>query len=176
MKFSVAALVVAGAATVSAQEEVYQIRSNLPIAFYPFLSANEGTIRLGELPPHASCEGPAPPFATFYTQGGALFLYTPEGKPQQVYADMTPEGKGKLRYTQPSEPLGDDMAAGGWDLSVGRGLTWNGAPLAACPIKSEFGSPYDIFVREPEDSNGDCTPLVSNGEPQFVPLSRCTYP
>lgn len=92
MKLSVAALLSAGAAMVAAQEPVILHARAFFVLKFPFLTAVDGKIVVDQPVDRPSCDGTSAPWTAFYFDGPELFIYTPEGKTQQVFVDATIPG------------------------------------------------------------------------------------
>ncbi|GJC93348.1 cell wall protein PhiA [Colletotrichum higginsianum] len=72
--------------------------------------------------------------ATFYlSDDGGLYLYAASATPQQLYADRSGMGQGKLGYTTGAQPAPRNGERTGWTIDQYGDLTLDGAGFLACP-------------------------------------------
>ncbi|TQN66898.1 Cell wall protein phiA [Colletotrichum shisoi] len=83
--------------------------------------------------------------ATFYlSDDGGLHLYGPSNTPQQLYADRSGMGQGKLGYTTGARPAPRNGDRTGWAVDQYGDLTFDGAGFLACPGSIE--NSWSIWV------------------------------
>ncbi|KAJ3540806.1 hypothetical protein NM208_g4901 [Fusarium decemcellulare] len=89
--------------------------------------------RLGLPDQGASCdEGKKQDAATFYLKNGELFLYKTDNPPQQVYADRSGMGQGRVGYITGAQPPPRNAELTGWEIDSDENITLEGASLKAC--------------------------------------------
>ncbi|KAI2463891.1 cell wall protein PhiA [Annulohypoxylon bovei var. microspora] len=81
----------------------------------------------------ASCDAGAAESATFYLKDGGLYLYAASAAPQQLYADRSGMGQGKLGYTTGAQPAPTNGERTPFTLDENNDLTLDGAGFLACP-------------------------------------------
>ncbi|KAI0844274.1 cell wall protein PhiA [Daldinia vernicosa] len=108
------------------------LRSASEVHFASFEAA-KGSLFLKLPSQNASCDAGPADYATFYLQDGGLYLYAASATPQQLYADRSGMGQGKLGYTTGAEPAPRNGERTSFALDESNDLTLNGAGFLACP-------------------------------------------
>ncbi|KAF4977436.1 hypothetical protein FDECE_18356 [Fusarium decemcellulare] len=112
--------------------EILALRSGSDIHFSKAAAA-ESSIFLGLSDQGASCdEGKKQDAATFYLKNGELFLYKTDNPPQQVYADRSGMGQGRVGYITGAQPPPRNAELTGWEIDSDENITLEGASLKAC--------------------------------------------
>ncbi|KAI1081540.1 cell wall protein PhiA [Whalleya microplaca] len=120
-----------------AKFHIMALRSASPVHFAHFKAAHKSLFV--NLPAqNASCDSTDDADdATFYLKDGGLFLYAASATPQQLYADRSGMGQGKVGYTTGAEPTPNDAERTGWVLDDTNHLTLAGASFLACPNSTD---------------------------------------
>ncbi|KAM5346154.1 hypothetical protein ACJ41O_009159 [Fusarium nematophilum] len=121
----------APAATPSAFE-ILALRSASEIHFAT-ANAAKSSIFLKLPDQGATCDSESDGSATFYLKDGELHLYSTDNPPQQLYADRSGMGQGKLGYVTGAQPPPRNAELTGWELDESGNLSLDGAGLIACP-------------------------------------------
>ncbi|KAI1658571.1 cell wall protein PhiA [Daldinia decipiens] len=108
------------------------LRSGSEVHFASFEAA-KGSVFVKLPSQNASCDAGAADHATFYLQDGGLYLYAASATPQQLYADRSGMGQGKLGYTTGAQPAPSNGERTSFALDENNDLTVNGAGFLACP-------------------------------------------
>ncbi|KAK7414268.1 hypothetical protein QQX98_006865 [Neonectria punicea] len=151
------------------------LRSASEIHFSSF-QANGGNIFL-QLPDQgASCDSASDNSATFTIgDDGGLYLYSNSNPPQQLYADRSGMGQGKLGYITGAQSPPRNGELTGWTIDEAGNLTLDGASFIACPnsIEGAWAVWVSAGVAQPAGNEG-CLGLsarvVENTEP-----NACLY-
>ncbi|KAF4461293.1 cell wall [Fusarium albosuccineum] len=113
--------------------EVLALRSASDIHFAS-VSAAKGSLFLKLPKQGASCHRKSDGYATFrLTKDGELYLYSTDNPPQQVYADRSGMGQGKVGYVTGAQPPPKNGELKGWEIDKTGNLSLDGASLLACP-------------------------------------------
>ncbi|CAI7672274.1 unnamed protein product [Penicillium viridicatum] len=128
---SVSAVVSAAPSTQSKTFGVVAIHSGSGVQNAAF-NAAKGSIFAGLPSQGASCARPQEQQATFYIDGGALYLYDQSATPQQIYVDRSGMGQGLIGYTTGAQPTPKNSEREGWTEKDGH-LQFGGHDLIACP-------------------------------------------
>ncbi|KAF3054863.1 hypothetical protein GL218_07730 [Daldinia childiae] len=108
------------------------LRSASEVHFAGFEAA-KGSLFLKLPSQNASCDAGPADYATFYLKDGGLYLYAASATPQQLYADRSGMGQGKLGYTTGAQPAPRNGERTTFALDESNDLTLNGAGFLACP-------------------------------------------
>ncbi|RSL51333.1 hypothetical protein CEP53_008466 [Fusarium sp. AF-6] len=112
--------------------QVISLRSASDIHFSKVTAANS-SLFLGLADQGASCDrGEKPDAATFYLKNGELYLYKTDNPPQQIYADRSGMGQGRLGYITGAQSPPRNAELTGWEIDGDGNLTLEGASLRAC--------------------------------------------
>ncbi|KAF9877087.1 cell wall protein PhiA [Colletotrichum karsti] len=114
--------------------------------------------------------------ATFYlSQDGGLYLYAASATPQQLYADRSGMGQGKLGYTTGAQPAPRNGERTGWTVDSYGDLTLDGAGFLACPNSIEGA--WSVWVSSGVSNpagNTDCLGISVRAVAVSAPNS-CSY-
>ncbi|GAP83025.1 putative cell wall protein [Rosellinia necatrix] len=110
---------------------------------------------------NATCDDGAAPtqpgYATFtLSEAGELYLYAASATPQQLYADRSGMGQGKLGYTTGAEPAPRNAERAGFAVGADGALTLAGAGFLACPdsVDGAWSVWVDAGVANPAGNTG----------------------
>ncbi|WYZ38071.1 hypothetical protein EsH8_II_001577 [Colletotrichum jinshuiense] len=125
-------------AAIPAYFQLMALRSASPVHFSRFQAA-KGSIFLQLPNQNATCDEPeVNDAATFYlTRDGGLHLYAAADTPQQLYADLSSMGQGKLGYTTGRQAAPANSETTGFTIDQYGDLTLEGAGFLACPNSLE---------------------------------------
>ncbi|KPM39374.1 hypothetical protein AK830_g7187 [Neonectria ditissima] len=140
---------------------ILSLRSASDIHFSSF-QASIGNIFL-QLPDQgASCDAESDNTATFYLKDGGLYLYSTSNPPQQLYADRSGMGQGKLGYITGAQNPPRNGELTGWTIDASGDLTLDGASFLACPnsIDGAWAVWVSAGVAQPAGNEG-CLGLVA---------------
>jgi hypothetical protein len=175
------ALLTASAATASAAPSIFTIKSIITETGTALCrtswSARTGNILDVTNNTDASCDyGIKNDFATFLlADDTTLNLYKTDNPPQQLYADRSGMGQGKLGYTTGAQPPPRNSERTGWAVSDAGVLTFNEKNFIACP--GALGGGFSIWVSAGVDQpggNSGCFPVQAHVEEVEEPVS-CWY-
>ncbi|KAF7556912.1 hypothetical protein G7046_g6173 [Stylonectria norvegica] len=125
---------------------------------------------------NASCDvGKTDGTATFYLKDGGLFLYSTSATPQQVYADRSGMGQGKLGYITGAQPPPRNGELTGWALDKENNLNLKGAEFIACP--NSIDGAWSVWVSAGVDQPGGnkgCLKLPARAVEVKKPVG-CSY-
>ncbi|WYZ38512.1 hypothetical protein EsH8_III_000426 [Colletotrichum jinshuiense] len=116
--------------------QLMALRSASPVHFSRFQAA-KSSIFLQLPSQNATCDAEDTGAATFYLKDGGLYLYAASATPQQLYADRSGMGQGKLGYTTGAQPAPRNGERTGFTLDQYGDLTLDGASFLACPNSIE---------------------------------------
>ncbi|KAI0376769.1 cell wall protein PhiA [Hypomontagnella monticulosa] len=116
----------------SAKFSLMALRSASEVHFASF-GAAKSSLFLHLPAQNASCDAGEADYATFYLQDGGLYLYAASATPQQLFADRSGMGQGKLGYTTGAQPAPRNGERTCFELDEYNDLTLNGAGFLACP-------------------------------------------
>ncbi|KAI0894213.1 cell wall protein PhiA [Annulohypoxylon nitens] len=119
------------------------LRSASEVHFASFEAA-KSSIFLHLPSQNASCDAGPAEYATFYLQDGGLYLYAASATPQQLFADRSGMGQGKLGYTTGAQPAPRNGERTGFQLDENNDLTLDGAGFLACP--NSIDGAWSIWV------------------------------
>ncbi|RSL97574.1 hypothetical protein CDV31_012987 [Fusarium ambrosium] len=125
---------------------------------------------------NATCDSESNGSATFsLTEAGELYLYSTDNPPQQVYADRSGMGQGKLGYITGAQPPPKNGELDGWVIDDDGNLTLEGASLLACPnsIEGAWSIWVSAGVANPAGNEG-CLGFSARTTEVEKPNS-CTY-
>ncbi|KAK1673435.1 cell wall protein PhiA [Colletotrichum godetiae] len=115
--------------------------------------------------------------ATFYLNqdDGGLYLYAASATPQQLYADRSGMGQGKLGYTTGAQPAPRNGERSGWKVDQYGDLTLDGASFLACPnsIEDSWSVWVSSGVANPA-GNSDCLGIAVRAV-QITDPNSCSY-
>ncbi|KAF6822810.1 cell wall protein [Colletotrichum plurivorum] len=161
-----------------AKFQLMALRSASPVHFSKFQAALSSVFL--QLPSqNATCDDreavAASEAATFYLQDGGLYLYAASATPQQLYADRSGMGQGKLGYTTGAQPAPRNAERTGWAVDSFGDLTLDGAGFLACPnsIEGSWSVWVSAGIAQPaglEDCLGVSVRAVQVAEP-----NSCSY-
>lgn len=161
-----------------AKFQLMALRSASPVHFSKFQAALSSVFL--QLPSqNATCDDreavAASEAATFYLQDGGLYLYAASATPQQLYADRSGMGQGKLGYTTGAQPAPRNAERTGWAVDGFGDLTLDGAGFIACPnsIEGSWSVWVSAGVSQPA-GNSDCLG-VSVRAVQVTEPNGCLY-
>ncbi|KAF6790027.1 cell wall protein [Colletotrichum sojae] len=161
-----------------AKFQLMALRSASPVHFSKFQAALSSVFL--QLPSqNATCDDreavAASEAATFYLQDGGLYLYAASATPQQLYADRSGMGQGKLGYTTGAQPAPRNAERTGWVVDSFGDLTLDGAGFLACPdsIEGSWSVWVSAGVAQPA-GNADCLG-VSVRAVQVSEPNSCSY-
>ncbi|KAF6825240.1 cell wall protein PhiA [Colletotrichum musicola] len=161
-----------------AKFQLMALRSASPVHFSKFQAALSSVFL--QLPSqNATCDDreavAASEAATFYLQDGGLYLYAASATPQQLYADRSGMGQGKLGYTTGAQPAPRNAERTGWAVDSFGDLTLDGAGFLACPnsIENSWSVWVSAGVSQPA-GNADCLG-VSVRAVQVSEPNSCSY-
>jgi len=150
------------------------IRSGSEIQYAGFQAAKSSIFV--ELPDQgAGCDrGFDGPAVFTLTSAGELYLYT-DNPPQQLFADRSGMGQGKLGYVTGAEPLGRNWETTGFQIDSNDHLTLNGAGFIACPnsIDGAWSIWVNAGVANPA-GNSDCVGIAARVIKTEEP-AKCMY-
>lgn len=159
-----------------AKFQLMALRSASPVHFSTFQAA-KSSIFLQLPSQNATCDQRnATESATFTLgQDGGLYLYAASATPQQLYADRSGMGQGKLGYTTGAQPAPRNGERTGWTIDAYGDLTLDGAGFLACPnsIEGAWSVWVSSGVANPA-GNTDCLGISVRAVQAVVPNS-CSY-
>ncbi|KAI1212124.1 cell wall protein PhiA [Annulohypoxylon truncatum] len=131
------------------------LRSGSEIHYASFEAA-KSSIFLKLPSQNASCDAGPAEAATFFLQDGGLYLYAESATPQQLFADRSGMGQGKLGYTTGAEPAPQNAERTGFQLDANNDLTLGGASFIACPnsIDGAWSVWVSAGVEQPAGNSG----------------------
>ncbi|KAI0886439.1 cell wall protein PhiA [Annulohypoxylon maeteangense] len=131
------------------------LRSASEVHFAGFKAA-KSSIFLNLPSQGASCDAGDAETATFYLKDGGLYLYAASATPQQLYADRSGMGQGKLGYTTGAQPAPTNAERTGFALDENNNLTLDGASFLACPnsIDGAWSVWVSAGVEQPAGNQG----------------------
>ncbi|KAL7621756.1 hypothetical protein AAE478_009083 [Parahypoxylon ruwenzoriense] len=131
------------------------LRSASPVHFASFEAA-KSSLFLNLPGQNATCDNGPAEYATFYLQDGGLYLYAASATPQQLYADRSGMGQGKLGYTTGAQPPPRNGERTGFALDENNDLTLGGAGFLACPnsIEGSWSVWVSAGVSQPGGNEG----------------------
>ncbi|RYP05711.1 hypothetical protein DL764_003636 [Monosporascus ibericus] len=150
------------------------LRSASPVHFATF-SATKSSLFLNLPDQDATCDVEDPGYATFYLNEGGLYLYAASATPQQIYADRSGMGQGKLGYITGAQPPPRNAELDGWVVDEYGNLSLDGAGFLACPdsIQGSWSLWIDAGVEQPA-GNSDCLGISARTVEVTDPIS-CQY-
>ncbi|KAI8674460.1 hypothetical protein NCS57_00343700 [Fusarium keratoplasticum] len=125
---------------------------------------------------NATCDSKSDGAATFsLTKDGELYLYSTDNPPQQVFADRSGMGQGKLGYITGAQPPPKNGELKGWVIDKDGNLSLDGASLLACPnsIEGAWSIWVSAGVANPAGNEG-CLGFSARTTEVEKPNS-CTY-
>ncbi|KAK7428299.1 hypothetical protein QQZ08_005196 [Neonectria magnoliae] len=131
------------------------LRSASQIHYSPF-QASIGNVFL-QLPDQgATCDAASDNSATFYLKDGGLYLYSTSNPPQQLYADRSGNGQGKLGYITGAQSAPRNAELTGWTIDETGNLSLDGATFIACPnsVEGAWSVWVSAGVDEPAGNKG----------------------
>ncbi|GKT40996.1 cell wall protein phiA [Colletotrichum spaethianum] len=156
--------------------QLMALRSASPVHFSPFQAA-KSSIFLQLPSQNASCDDSEPKdAATFYLDNdGGLFLYAASATPQQLYADRSGMGQGKLGYTTGAQPAPRNGERTGFTIDRYGDLTLKGSSFVACPdsIEGSWSVWVSAGIANPAGNTG-CLGVSARAVEVAQPDS-CTY-
>ncbi|WQF79502.1 hypothetical protein CDEST_04516 [Colletotrichum destructivum] len=166
-------------ATPPAYFQIMALRSASPVHFSHFQAARSSIFL--QLPSqNATCDNGKAPVteeeATFYlSDDGGLYLYAASATPQQLYADRSGMGQGKLGYTTGAQPAPRNGERTGWTIDQYGDLTLDGAGFLACPgsIENSWAIWVSSGVANPAGNTG-CLGISARAVEVKEP-SSCVY-
>jgi hypothetical protein len=190
MKTAVLASLVAAAAAAPAPQvgtpnpdlsyfQIMALRSASPIHFGQFNAAQE-SIWLNYQGQNASCmagttDGPA--YFQLNSADKTLWLYASGNPRQELYADRSGMGQGKLGYTTGAQPAPKNAEREGWEVDETGNISFNGAGLIACRSGAE--DPFSVWVStgvEKPAGHTECYGMSARTvEVEFDNLQDCYY-
>ncbi|KAH7175332.1 hypothetical protein EDB81DRAFT_769625 [Dactylonectria macrodidyma] len=134
---------------------ILTLRSASDIHFNNF-NAALGSIFLQLPDSNASCDATFDGSATFYLNDGGLYLYSNSNPPQQLYADRSGMGQGKLGYVTGAQQPPRNGELTGWGLDDAGNLNLDGAGFLACPnsIEDSWSVWVNAGVDQPAGNEG----------------------
>ncbi|GJC81691.1 cell wall protein phiA [Colletotrichum liriopes] len=156
--------------------QLMALRSASPVHFSRFQAAKSSVFL--QLPSqNATCDDrEADDAATFYlSEDGGLYLYAASATPQQLYADRSGMGQGKLGYTTGAQPAPRNGERTGFTIDQYGDLTLEGAGFLACPnsIEGSWSVWVSSGIANPA-GNTDCLG-VSVRAVEVAEPNSCTY-
>ncbi|CAH0028803.1 unnamed protein product [Clonostachys rhizophaga] len=167
-----AAASVAAAPTGSSTFKVKAVAAGSAIDSKTF-NAAQNNIYLALAGQNAVCQNGSQDDATFYIRDGQLFLYATKAAPQQLYADRSGMGQGKLGYIRPGQNPPKNAELTGWSVDESGNLNLSGAGFIACPGTDAWSVWVNAGVSQPAGNSG-CVPVVAEVVDDGHPLS-CYY-
>lgn len=156
------------------------LRSASPIHFAS-VAAAKSSIFLNLPTQGATCDDGSKPttpdFATFtLTDDGSLNLYAASATPQQLFADRSGNGQGKLGFTTGAEPAPKNGERTKFAIDENSDLTFNGAGFIACPnsIDGAWSVWVSTDVANPA-GNKDCIGFTARASKIDAAPNSCTY-
>ncbi|KAI5295784.1 hypothetical protein KEM55_006049 [Ascosphaera atra] len=131
---------------------VISIRSGSDMQ-YASWGASQSMIGAGLSQQNASCNTDPYNAATFQIRDGALYLYSTQNPPQEVYVDRSGMGQGVIGYTTGAQPAVSGAERKGWAID-GEYLTFKGQGFIACPARDGFSVWVDTGVENPGFNEG----------------------
>ncbi|RYP89244.1 hypothetical protein DL769_000137 [Monosporascus sp. CRB-8-3] len=150
------------------------LRSASPVHFASF-GATQSSLFLNLPDQDATCDVEDPGYATFYLKDGGLYLYAASATPQQIYADRSGMGQGKLGYTTGAQRPPRNAEVDGWVVDESGNLSLDGAGFLACPdsIEGSWILWIDAGVAQPGGNSG-CLGISARAVEATKPIS-CQY-
>lgn len=156
------------------------LRSASPIHFAS-VSAAKRSIFLNLPSQGATCDDGSKPtdpnFATFtLSEDGGLYLYAASATPQQLFADRSGMGQGKLGYTTGAEPGPKNGERTGFVVDEYGDLTLGGSGFVACP--SSIDGAWSVWVSTGvanPGGNSDCLGFSARASKIETAPNSCLY-